>query len=514
MQDSIERLTSSLRSSQMLRLLLVGFLALLLQIPIALIAELVSERQERRQEAVAEVSSKWGNAQVITGPALVVPYTWRWTEFPTGGQEITRTEVRNAIFLPERLHTRGSIDSETRYRGIFSVPVYRLGLTVEGEFARPSFSELSVEPAAVDWERAYLAVGISDARAIQKETAVSWHGQRVPFLPGTGAFLDGVAGIRAAVGVADATERFKFSFPLSLNGSLGLYLTPFGQQTIVELQSDYGHPSFQGNWLPNERTVSATDFQAKWSIPFLGRNYPQAWRAEATMNDAIDGSRFGVELVHPVDHYRMAERSAKYAFLFILLPFAIVWLIEVLAGVRVHPIQFLMLGGALCLFYLLEALTVGAHRFPARLCFGERFDHRTGGSVLRYDTAPYAACFSCRRRRRPALRLPLHPPHERGLCPSHRIAGPSRHPRGGHVRHAACGLVHGWFPTSGINRVFVVAEMTRSVRRWDETSGVAETPTQSGSTLRGSAIMNQIHRALHRGGLQGRLVRARNGDDK
>ena len=118
MQDSIERLTSSLRSSQMLRLLLVGFLALLLQIPIALIAELVSERQERRQEAVAEVSSKWGNAQVIAGPALVVPYTWRWTEFPTGGQEITRTEVRNAIFLPERLHTRGSIDSETRYRGI------------------------------------------------------------------------------------------------------------------------------------------------------------------------------------------------------------------------------------------------------------------------------------------------------------------------------------------------------------------------------------------------------------
>ena len=77
MQDSLERLTSSLRSSQMLRLLLVGFLALLLQIPIEMIAELVSERQERRREAVAEVSSKWGNDQIITGPALVVPYTHR-----------------------------------------------------------------------------------------------------------------------------------------------------------------------------------------------------------------------------------------------------------------------------------------------------------------------------------------------------------------------------------------------------------------------------------------------------
>ena len=360
MQDSIERLTSSLRSSQMLRLLWVGFLALLLQIPIALIAELVSERQERRQEAVAEVSSKWGNTQIITGPALVVPYTHRWTEFATGGQEVTRTEVRNAIFLPERLHTRGSIDSETRSRGIFSVPVYRLGLTVEGEFARPSFAELGVEPAAVNWERAYLAVGISDARAIQEETAVSWNGQPASFLPGTGAFLDGIAGIHAVVAVADTSERFKFSFPLSLNGSLGLYFTPFGQETVVELQSDYAHPSFQGNWLPAERSVSATAFQAKWSIPFLGRNYPQAWTAEAKMSEAIDSSRFGVELVHPVDHYRMAERSVKYAFLFILLPFAVVWLIEVLVGVRVHPIQYLMLGGALCLFYLLE-LSLSEH---------------------------------------------------------------------------------------------------------------------------------------------------------
>jgi inner membrane protein len=83
-------------------------------------------------------------------------------------------------------------------------------------------------------------------------------------------------------------------------------------------------------------------------------------KAEAAMREAIDGSRFGVELVNPVDHYRMAERSVKYAGLFILLTFATVWLIEVLAGVRVHPIQYLMLGGALCPFYLLE-LSLSEH---------------------------------------------------------------------------------------------------------------------------------------------------------
>jgi inner membrane protein len=255
---------------------------------------------------------------------------------------------------------RGSIDSEIRHRGIFTVPVYKLGLTVDGEFAPPSFSELGVEPAAVAWERAHLAVGVSDARAIQEKTAVSWNDRQHSFPPGTGAFADGGTGIHAVVGVADATQRLKFSFPLSVNGSLGLYLTPFGQSTVVELRSNYGHPSFQGNWLPVVRSVAGSAFQARWSIPFLGRNYPQAWRAEATIRAAIDDSRFGVELVNPVDHYRMAERSVKYAGLFILLTFATVWLIEVLVGVRVHPIQYLMLGGALCLFYLLE-LSLSEH---------------------------------------------------------------------------------------------------------------------------------------------------------
>lgn len=89
MLDSVERLALSIRSSQMLRLFSVGLLALLLQIPIAMIGGLVSERQERRQAAVAEVSSKWGNVQSIIGPALLVPYTYRWTETTAGGQQIT-----------------------------------------------------------------------------------------------------------------------------------------------------------------------------------------------------------------------------------------------------------------------------------------------------------------------------------------------------------------------------------------------------------------------------------------
>ncbi len=335
-------------------------LVLLLQIPVVLISQLVEERQERRQAAVDEVSSKWGKAQSITGPALVLPYTHRITETVTGGQPVTRTETRNAVFLPESLHITGALDSDVRHRGIFSVPVYTLGLVAEGEFIKPRLSELGIEASAVDWKRAHLAVGISDARAIQAATTLTWNDARVAFLPGSGGFTEIESGIHAMVAISETTERVRFSFPLSLKGSLRMDVVPFGGNTIVDIKGDHGHPSFQGNWLPSQRTVADESFSATWSIPYLGRSYPQAWTSGEQMQKPIDASRFGVELMDPVDHYHMAARSVKYAGLFILLTFATIWLIEVLAGVRVHAIQYLMLGAALCLFYLLE-LSLSEH---------------------------------------------------------------------------------------------------------------------------------------------------------
>lgn len=389
MRDSVERVVTNVRGSQTLRILTVGFLALILLIPVGMISRLVSEREQRRQEVIADVSSSWGNAQVITGPALLVPYEHRSTETLASGQVVTRTETRTALFLPKRLAMRGTIDADMRQRGIFSVPVYRMTLAVEGEFDPPRFSDLGINPTAADWSRAYLAVGISDARAIQEQTSVTWNGRAIPFLPGTREFVEAgsasvrpgrydyttatapmvasapglpsAPGIHAVIGSAGPMgEPVRFSFPLALNGSLSIHTVPFGENTTVEIQADHGSPSFQGNWLPTERTISDDSFTAKWTIPFLGRSYPQSWVAGSQGRELIAGSQFGVALVNPVDQYRMTSRSVKYAALFIVLTFATVWLIEVLAAIRVHSIQYLLLGGALCLFYLLE-LSLSEH---------------------------------------------------------------------------------------------------------------------------------------------------------
>ncbi len=354
MQNSLPSAIVAYRTSQLVRLLGIGFLTLLFQIPITMIGSLVYERQSRQQSVIVEVSSKWGKSQSITGPALIIPYTYQWNEIGEKGQQITRIETRRVFFLPKKLQASGKLDSAILYRGIYSVPVYKLNLTVTGAFQPPNFSELGVDPTTVLWERAQISLGISDAHAIQEQTNLSWNSIPTPFLPSADGFTGSNTGIHAVVNVNPNTDQYEFTFPLLLNGSLGLYFVPFGQETIIDLESNSGNPSFQGNWLPSQRTVSDSHFSALWTIPFLGRNYPQAWTSQTNMYEAIQASLFGVNLVDTINSYRMAERSVKYATLFILLTFMVVWLIELLAGVHVHPIQYLLLGAALCMFYLLE----------------------------------------------------------------------------------------------------------------------------------------------------------------
>ena len=364
MSELAERVSSRLRNSQTLRLVTVGFLVLILQIPVAMIGGQVSERKERGLQAVSEVSSKWGDRQMLAGPMLVVPYAHTWTEVSRNGQSVERTGFRYASFLPDELNVVANATSDIRKRGIFEVPVYKLDLTVAGRFTPPDLSKLALNPATMNWDKAYVVMGVSDTRAIQQASNLAWDGQTIAFDPGTGGQQVIQNGIHAVVGAGADARSVEFSFPLVINGSQAIRFTPFGKATEVRLESNFPHPSFQGNWLPAERVVAGDGFEAQWKIPFLGRSFPQAWVDPGKIWESIERSTFGVDFVNPVDHYRMAERSVKYASLFILLTFAALWLFEVRAGVRVHPIQFLLLGAALCLFYLLE-LSLSEHlAFP------------------------------------------------------------------------------------------------------------------------------------------------------
>ena len=241
-----------------------------------------------------------------------------------------------------------------RYRGIFKVPVYRMSSTFTGKFARPDLSQWNIAATDILWNRAYLSVCVSDVRAITNQAVLIWNDEKVAFLPGSGEAEAKHPGIHADLKDRLEGNSFSFSFRLNLNGSERVLFAPLGKATHVDLASNWPDPSFQGSWLPSKRRVAQQGFAASWTIPFLGRNYPQQWVSTKGMYCAVASSLFGVNLISPVDYYRMTERSIKYVTLFLALTFVTLWLFEILAKVRVHLIQYLLVGAGMCLFYLLE----------------------------------------------------------------------------------------------------------------------------------------------------------------
>lgn len=353
-------LLSMVRHSNVVRVMMLFVLVILFQVPIFALDGLIRERQQRRDSAVEEVASKWGRQQSVIGPMLVVPYTTFWTETAAGAKPVTRQETHLATFLPERLSTRGTLDAESRRRGIFSTSVYRANLHVEGTFARPTFTAWGIDPKDVQWSRAQLVVGISDIRALESTAAMSWNGAPAEVLPGTAEGGVLTSGVHADAAVPDTGNAIAFSMDLPLKGSAGAYWVPLGKTTNVAVRSNWASPSFQGNWLPERRSMGPKGFEADWTIAYLGRNFPQAWKDAAVTKQQLEATRFGFDLIETTDHYQMAARSVKYAGLFLLLTFATLWLVEVLARVSVHPIQYLLIGSAMCVFYLLE-LSLSEH---------------------------------------------------------------------------------------------------------------------------------------------------------
>lgn len=333
-------------SSVTIKLLSVGFLILLLLIPTAMIQSLIGEREMRRNEAVQEISGKWGGAQSICGPVLSIPYHY----YATGdnGKPVEMTGY--AHFLPENLRINAGLVPELRHRGIYEAVLYRSQINLSGDFLRPDFSEWDIPADEVLWEQAELSVGIPDMRGINERVVLRWNTDSLLFEPGmdnTDVFL---AGISARIPLKKEMGTYHFECQLDLNGSATLNFTPLGKQTVAEVNSKWKTPSFDGAFLPDEERVGEEGFSANWKILHLNRNYPQAWRGSAHQ---VEGSQFGVKLLQTIDEYQKNTRSAKYAVMFIALTFLVFFFVEILNRTRIHPLQYLLVGLALCVFYLL-----------------------------------------------------------------------------------------------------------------------------------------------------------------
>jgi len=371
--------------SPLVRLLGIGALALVLQVPMLFIGDLVRERRSTRDAAVAELAAAWGGAQRIAGPFLVVPYR---VPDERAGERPAEAAV---TFLPAELRVSAHLATERLRRGLFEAPVYRLTIEFSGTFEPPDFRQWAVPPDRVLWERAEVVFDLSDARSIQAGARLRWGEAELELQPGTGRSAGRRTGIHARLpGLGDGIGPGTFAATLELAGSSGVRVAPVGEVTAVELTGDWPDPSFQGAWLPVERHLGDDGFGATWRISHLGRGYPQSWK-DTTYGGAVDASAVGVDLLTPVDPYRQSVRSLKYSLLFLALTFGVAWLFEVLGGARLHLIHYALIGAALCLFYLLE-LALSEHiGFPAAYALAAALVVVTNGAYARSVLAPRRA---------------------------------------------------------------------------------------------------------------------------
>lgn len=338
------------------RLLLLGGLALLLQVPSCMIGQLASERQRSRDGAAAEIAQTWGAAQHLAGPVLVVPY--RIHGLNEKGKRI-ELESGTVAVPPDRLEVVAAADVETLRRGLFEIPVYRSRVKLSGRFKAAQGEIGTLVPReALLWDQAQMVLKLTDVHAIDRVTPLQWAGTPRDFQGGGGAL--GPAGLHAPLTGLVPGAPFDFSVELVLRGSDSLYFAPSARAMDVALRSSWPHPRFHGAWLPDQREVGAAGFAARWAVTSIAGGMPAAWKVGSGAGAALDGAPFGVQLLYPVDPYRMSERSLKYDLLFIGLTFVVLWLFELRAGRAVHPVQYLMVGVALCLFYLLE-LSLAEH---------------------------------------------------------------------------------------------------------------------------------------------------------
>ncbi|MCO5343263.1 cell envelope integrity protein CreD [Aeromonas veronii] len=339
------------------KIFLLLLLSLLLMVPVQSIMELNRERQIYRNQAIQSIMASSSGPQRLMGPVIVQPYT-RSVTVEQDGKRFVRQEQTYRYLLPEQLDVQATMEVTPRKLGIYQAQVYQTRLSLSGRL--PTAAQLQESaPLAGDDElvagKPYLSLVLSDARGINSVPELQLGKLRTPFAPGArlGSTLAGIHAPLDGLPQQDGT----FHLELNLQGMNELEVVPLGRESKLQLAGNWPHPNFIGDFLPASRSLNQEGFSASWQTSWFATDM------ESRFNRAMNGGEgklptFSVSLVQPVDHYQLNERAAKYALLFIGLTFISFFMFELLKGLRVHPIQYALVGMGLAIFYLvLLALT-------------------------------------------------------------------------------------------------------------------------------------------------------------
>ena len=334
-----------------IKLMVVSFLALLTAIPAIFVSNIVEDRTNRAKDVVQEISNHVGGQQIFLGPMLTIPYTIQ----PSYKGAFATTGVY--VVFPVQGDASVKVSTEQRRRSLFKVPVFQADMKFDAAFDLAGVPSAAPTGAVLEWSRAGIVVGVSNAHGALADGTLTVNGKTVTFVP-----LESIAdpnnqrlaltylGVKTG-DIAQPNAAFHVNASLRFSGAQRLAVLAYGKTSHLKVEGDWPSPGFDGGFLPIKRTVSARGFSGEWLVPFIARGV----RAEGT-NVAVsnlDSAALGVSFVEVADPYQSVNRSLKYELLFVGLVFLSYFVFEVTARKRVHPAQYVLVGLAQLIFYLL-----------------------------------------------------------------------------------------------------------------------------------------------------------------
>ncbi|HKO13268.1 MAG TPA: cell envelope integrity protein CreD [Acidobacteriaceae bacterium] len=337
------------------KLIVVCGLALLMLIPAIFVEALIEDRKNREVDVVKEISQLVGGQQTFLGPVLAIPY-----DIPAVSS-VEASRHGTYFVFPAQASATVKTRTEERRRSLFKVPVFQADLQLDSAFDLTGVPAAAPRGADLDWSRAEIVVGVSDPRGAVSDATLTAAGKTATLAPAEIAQNFSFAGQNPQTrltlfgarlpALAQPDGHFSVSAALRFSGAQRLAVLAYGKTTHVTQQGDWASPGFDGGFLPVSRTVTRNGFSAEWSVPFIARGV----RAEGTGESitGLDATALGVSFIEVADPYQSVTRSLKYVPLFLGLVFLSYFVFEVTSRRRVHPAQYILVGMAQLIFYLL-----------------------------------------------------------------------------------------------------------------------------------------------------------------
>lgn len=356
-------------------------LFLLLTVPLMMIKARIAEREHLNDQVAEDIAASYSQSQTVMGPVIYIPYrerSWyrQWNKELEKYERAAKYTEKHLIITPRKIDVHARMDTRMRYRGIYGAPVYHSGTDFQGSFDLPAKLPFKGNDILVD--SAYLLLAVDDMRGLTRVPEVDL-GSGKPVRMGFGADIKKLDDKTLFVDLGSAGQlagkTLPFRLRLALNGTRRLGFLPAAGELAIRMESDWAHPGFNGLMLPEKHEISDAGFSASWHTNRLAASRVVSC-IEEKIHCADDDLALNVDLVRPVTGYLSTERAVKYGYLFILLTFAAFLLFEVMKRLRIHGMQYLLVGMALTMFYLLllalsEHLAFGtSYLIAASACVG------------------------------------------------------------------------------------------------------------------------------------------------